>query len=95
MDAEIKNTLKRQLELLAERSKNASDAELSELTAQMINLAKLIDPQTQSLFREALMARLPPVSLSVRDVWDIVTARVERAHRQDDAQKSQKAEAYE
>lgn len=46
--ATIKETLEKQFELLAERSKQTYGQELASLTEQMINLAVVLDSDLQS-----------------------------------------------
>lgn len=48
MNEKIKKTLHEQLELLAERSKNADTKDLPNLTAQMINLVRTIEHESFS-----------------------------------------------
>mgnify|MGYP006873064854 CR=1 FL=1 len=45
MEENIKKTLEEQLQLLSERSKDAPILCLAELTAQMVNVAKVLDPE--------------------------------------------------
>ena len=51
MNEKIKKTLHEQLELLAERSKNADTKDLPNLTAQMINLVRTIEHEKFSAIR--------------------------------------------
>ena len=48
MEENIKKMLEEQLQLLSERSKNAPIERLAEITAQMVNVAKILDPEIRS-----------------------------------------------
>ncbi len=81
MNTTIEKTLIEQLELLAERSKNARIELLPELTVQMINLALILDPELRNQFWRGILAHSPYVSLSMTDLTDITNAREERSRR--------------
>lgn len=52
MDEEIKRTLKKQLQLLSERSENLSEHDdLAELTRAMIELVDFLDPSVRMAWR--------------------------------------------
>ena len=52
MSDRTKKILEEQLELLHERAKVADDEYLAEISAQMISLAKIIEPELQSRLNE-------------------------------------------
>ena len=49
MEANIKKKLEEQLQLLSERSKDAPILHLAEITEQMVNVAKILDPELRNL----------------------------------------------
>ena len=49
MNNTVKKTLEKQLRILSERSKDASGTYLTEYTVQMINLAKILAPEIESV----------------------------------------------
>lgn len=89
MTQEIKKTLAGQLELLNERSKSADTKDLPKLTAQIINLATILDPELRNLSLHADFARLPSVALTAQDAADIANARRERYLRWEASQKEE------
>ena len=48
MDNFIRDTLKKQMQILSERSGRENGEYLAPITAQMIELAKLLDPELRS-----------------------------------------------
>ena len=80
MDTFIKDTLKKQMQILSERSVRENGEYLAPITAQMIELAKLLDPElrNQSLNEKPL----PFVGhLSMSDLEELARARRELVRR--------------
>ncbi len=61
----VQETLEKQLQLLSKRSEKAVGGELNSYTEQIINLAKLLDPELRNQpYVEALL-RLPSATLTM------------------------------
>ena len=84
MDKMIKQTLERQLELLAIQSERDM-RNIASYTEQMINLARLIDPELRTQSYAAALSRLPEATLTMSDLEEIVGVRKERLRRADKA----------
>lgn len=79
--AQIKETLEKQFELLSERSKETSGKELADLTNTMINLAAILLPEFQSQSFYAASINHPyVVQLPIKDLIELYVARAERAN---------------
>ena len=79
--AQIKETLEKQFELLSERSKETSGKELADLTNTMINLAAILLPEFQSQsFCAASINHPYVVQLPIKDLVELYVARAERAN---------------
>lgn len=84
MNPFVKETLEKQLRILSDRSVTAQDAYVAPITAQMIRLVQMIDPELRSQsFAEAL-SPLPAATLSMTDLEEITAVRKERLRRADD-----------
>lgn len=84
MNSLVKETLEEQMRILSDRSMTVQDAYVAPITAQMIRLAQLLDPELRNQsFAEAL-SPLPAATLSMTDLEDIAAVRKERLRRADD-----------
>lgn len=90
-----KKILEEQLELLHERAKTADDEYLAKISAQMVSLAKIIEPELQNQLGGEISVGVPLATLTMRDVADIIAARSERSRRLDDDLKSKGIEIRE
>lgn len=76
MNEFVKETLEKQMKLLSERSGKAVGGELNSYTEQIINLAKILDPELRS--QSCAEAPLPFVGhLSMSDLEALAKARHE------------------
>lgn len=79
MNSFTKETLEEQLRILSERSMTAQDAYVAPITAQMIRLAQLIDPELRSQSYAEALSPLPAAKLSktgLEELWNIPPAEV-------------------
>ena len=80
MDNFIRDTLKEQMQILSERSARENGEYLAPITAQMIELAKLLDPELRS--QSSGERPLPFVGhLSMSDLEELARARRELVRR--------------
>lgn len=79
----IKTMLEKQLQLLSERSEKAVGDELNSYTEQIINLAKLLDPELRNQPYVEALSRLPSATLTMSDLEEIMVARKEKLRRAD------------
>ena len=83
MDASVKETLEKQLQMLSERSSTADIKYLPALTGQMINLARILEPELQNQsFYGASTGHPYVVQLPAKDLVDLYVARAELLSRQ-------------
>ncbi len=78
----IRETLLKQLELLAEHSLKADSATLISLTQEMINLSQILSPEFQSQSADAV-PYLFLGRLSTSDFEELVQVRRERLRQQE------------
>lgn len=85
MNEFVKETLEKQMKLLSERSGKAVGGELNSYTEQIINLAKILDPELRSQSCAEVLSRLPAATLTMSDLEEIAAARKAKLRREDEA----------
>ena len=85
----VKETLEKQLQLLAERSANASNENIVELTESMVSVAKvLLALDGNQSFYAASTGHPYVVQLPAADLVDLYAARAELLHRRGQCHKT-------
>ena len=81
----VKETLEKQMKLLSKRSEKAVGGELNSYTEQIINLAKILDPELRNQSCAEVLSRLPAATLTMSDLEEIAAARKAKLRREDEA----------
>ena len=84
MNPQTKTVLEKQLQILSKRSENACCNELQIYTEQIINLAKILDPELRNRPYVEALSRLPSATLTMSDLEEIAVARKEKIRRADE-----------
>lgn len=84
MENFIRDTLEKQMQILSERSIRENGEYLAPITAQMIELAKLLDPELRSQSYVEMLSRLPAATLTMSDLEEITSARKEKLRKADE-----------
>ena len=85
MDNFIRDTLKKQMQILSERSVRENGEYLAPITEQMIALAKCLEPELRSQSYVEMLSRLPSATLTMSDLEEITSARKEKLRKADDS----------